>query len=190
MAGLADIDHPVYLLISSDHGMQMVDANQTIFLDEFIELDDWRGNHRIVPAGTYAFFYSADQSLVQRTQHALALVAGLEVIDPESFGSLLNFPREGSRIPNLVVVADAPGYIGFKRGHDREPPQGAHGYLPQITKTMNGIFFASGPRIQAQTRLPDIENVHIYPLVLSLLDIKIAVPIDGEPSVLVPYLVN
>ncbi len=190
MAGLADIDHPVYLLISSDHGMQRVDAEQTIFLDEFIELDDWRGNHRIVPGGSYAFFYSADQSLVQRTQQALASVAGLEVIDPGSFGSLLNFPQDGTRIPNLVVVADAPGYIGFKRGQDREPPQGAHGYLPQITKTMNGIFFASGPGIPAQTRLPDIENVHIYPLVLSLLDIENAAPIDGEPSVLVPYLVD
>ena len=56
MAGLADIDHPVYLLISSDHGMQRVDAYQAIFLDEFIERDEWRGNHRIVPEGSYAFF--------------------------------------------------------------------------------------------------------------------------------------
>ena len=49
MAGLAYIDHPVCLLISSDHGMQRVDADQTISLNEFIELDEWRGNHRIVP---------------------------------------------------------------------------------------------------------------------------------------------
>ena len=112
------------------------------------------------------------------------------MIDPGSFGSLLNFPQDGTRIPNLVLVDDAFGYIGFKRGQDRGPPQGAHGYLPQITKTMNGIFFASGPRIPAQTRLPDIKNVHIYPLVLALLDIENAASIDGEPSVLLPYLVD
>ena len=186
--GLAKIQHPVYLLISSDHGMHEVDASQTIFLEEHIALDQWRGEHRIVPGGAYAFFYSADDSLVARTREALAAVGGLAVIDPQNFDALLKFPQRGSRIPNLVAVADAPKYIGFQRGQDRKPPRGAHGYLPQNTPTMKGIFYASGPRIPAQTRLAAIENVHIYPLVLDLLNIENQSAIDGDPSVLVPYL--
>ena len=186
--GLAKIQHPVYLLITSDHGMHGVDASQTIFLDEHIALNQWRGDHRILPGGAYAFFYSADESLVARTRDALAAASGLTVIAPQNFEALLNFPQRGARIPNLVAVADAPRYIGFKRGKGRKPPRGAHGYLPQNTPTMMGVFYASGPRIPAQTRLDVMENVHIYPLVLDLLNIENESAIDGDASVLVPHL--
>jgi hypothetical protein len=53
---------------------------------------------------------------------------------------------------------------------------------------MMGVFYASGPRIPAQTRLDVMENVHIYPLVLDLLNIENESAIDGDASVLVPHL--
>ena len=45
---------------------------------------------------------------------------------------------------------------------------------------MNGILYAVGPRIKAGSRLPVIENVHVYPLVMALLGLEIKTPIDGR----------
>ena len=188
LAGLEAIEHPVYLLISSDHGMHSVDSEQTVFLEDFIDLRDWRGANRILPGGAYAFFYSDDKQLIQRVKAGLTDVDGLQVVSPKDFRSILNFPQRGARMPDLAVVAEAPRYLSFRRGKGRKPPVGAHGYLPQTTPEMKGIFYAKGPRIPRGKRLPDVENIHIYPLVLNLLGIDSTKPVDGNPAVLVPHL--
>lgn len=186
--GLAGIEHPIYLFVSSDHGMQQVDAGQTVYLADFIDLNRWRGPHQIIPGGAYAFFYSDDVQRLTQTFDALSKADGLTVLRPEQFPSVLNFPESGSRIPDLVAVVEAPKYIGFRKGKGRKPPQGAHGYLSETTPTMKGILLAAGPLIAPNTRVPDIDNVHIYPLVLDLLGLQASGEIDGDIAVLGPYL--
>jgi len=186
--GLADIDHPIYLIVSSDHGMQQVDADQIVFLADVIDLGRWRGAHQIIPGGAYAFFYSEDTELIKQTADALGRVDGLTVLRPAQFPDVLNFPQRGPRIPDLIAVVDAPKYIGFHKDGGRKPPQGAHGYLAATTPTMKGIFFATGPNIAPSTQVPDVDNVHIYPLVLNLLGIQASGEIDGDLTVLGSYL--
>ena len=53
---------------------------------------------------------------------------------------------------------------------------------------MKGILLATGPRIAPNTQLPDVDNVHIYPLVLNLLGLQASGKIDGDIAVLGPYL--
>jgi alkaline phosphatase D len=190
VTGLARIDHPVYLMVSSDHGMQQVDADQTVFLAEVMALGRWRGSNQIISGGAYAFFYSDDVQLVSQTFDDLKRVDGLTVLRPAQFPDVLNFPQSGPRIPDLVAVVEAPKYIGFHRGKGRKPPQGAHGYLTATTPTMKGIFFATGPGIAPNTQVPDVDNVHIYPLVLSLLGIPNSRETDGDLSVLGSYLMG
>ena len=186
--GLAGIDHPIYLMVSSDHGMHWVDANQTVFLADVIDLGRWRGSHQIILGGAYAFFYSDDARLVRQTFEALHMVDGLTVLRPAQFPDVLKFPQSGPRIPDLVAVVDAPKYIGFHKDKGRKPPQGAHGYLTATTPTMKGIFLATGPGIAPSTEVPDVDNVHIYPLVLKLLGIQGNGDIDGDLAVLGSYL--
>ena len=186
--GLAGIDHPVYLMVSSDHGMQQVDADQTVFLADVMALGRWRGANQIIPGGAYAFFYSDDAQLVRQTFDDLNRVDGLTVLRPAQFPEVLNFPQSGPRIPDLVAVVEAPKYIGFRKGKGRKPPQGAHGYLSATTPTMKGIFFATGPGIAPNTQVGDVDNVHIYPLVLNLLGIQTSGKIDGDLAVLGSYL--
>ena len=190
VTGLAGIDHPVYLMVSSDHGMQQVDADQTVFLADVMALGRWRGSNQIIPGGAYAFFYSDDVQLVSQTFDDLNRVDGLTVLRPAQFPGVLNFPQSGPRIPDLVAVVEAPKYIGFHRGKGRKPPQGAHGYLSATTPTMKGIFFATGPGIAPNTQVPHVDNVHIYPLVLSLLGIPNSRETDGDLSVLGSYLMG
>jgi hypothetical protein len=114
----------------------------------------------------------------------------LTVLRPAQFPGVLNFPQSGPRIPDLVAVVEAPKYIGFHRGKGRKPPQGAHGYLSATTPTMKGIFFATGPGFAPNTQVPDVDNVHIYPLVLSLLGIQTSRKTDGDLSVLGSYFMG
>ena len=188
VAGLAQIDQPVYLMVVSDHGMQRVDADQRVFLADYLDLQRWRGSNRIILGGAYGFLYSDDAELLDRSFTALAGVEGLTVLQPEQFPARLNFPKRGPRIPDLVAVVDAPRYISLKQGRGRPPPLGAHGYLPQSTPTMQGIFYAAGPAIPPMTRIPPIDNVHVYPLVRHLLGLDTGGDIDGDLAVLRPYL--
>jgi len=188
MAGLAKIDQPVYLLVVSDHGMHQVDVNQRVFLEDYLDLQRWRGGNRILLGGAYGFLYSDDKDLLDRSRAGLARVQGLTVLQPHQFPAQLKFPRRGPRIPDLVVIVDAPKYISLRRGSGRPPPLGAHGYLPRTTPTMKGIFYAAGPAISPMTRIPPIENVHVYPLVLHLLGLRVGSDIDGDLSVLKPFL--
>lgn len=188
VAGLAEIDQPVYLLVVSDHGMHQVDVNQRVFLEDYLDLQRWRGGNRILLGGAYGFLYSDDKDLLDRSRAGLAGVQGLTVLQPHQFPAQLKFPRRGPRIPDLVVIVDAPKYISLRRGSGRPPPLGAHGYLPRTTPTMKGIFYAAGPAISPMTRIPPIENVHVYPLVLHLLGLRVGSDIDGDLSVLKPFL--
>lgn len=190
MAGLAKIDTPVYLMVVSDHGMQQVDADQRVFLEDFLELQRWRGQNRIILGGAYGFLYSDDAQLLSRSRAALTGVEGLTILQPKQFPARLNFPERGARIPDLVAIVDAPRYISLRRGRGRPPPLGAHGYVPQSTPTMNGIFYAAGPAIPPMTRTPAVDNVHVYPLVLNLLGLDPGGDIDGDLAVLKPYLLD
>lgn len=188
VAGLAKIDQTVYFMVVSDHGMQQVDAKQRVFLSDHLDLQRWQRSNRIILGGAYGFFYSDDADLLDSSRAALAGVKGLTVLQPDQFPAKLNFPRRGPRIPDLVIVADAPGYISLKRRGSRPPPLGAHGYLAQTTPTMQGVFYAVGASIAPRTRVPEIDNVHVYPFVLHLLGIRGDQKIDGDLSVLKPYL--
>jgi hypothetical protein len=55
---------------------------------------------------------------------------------------------------------------------------------------MKGIFFATGPGFAPNTQVPDVDNVHIYPLVLSLLGIQTSWKTDGDLSVLGSYFMG
>lgn len=190
MAGLNKINQPIYLLISSDHGMQQVDHSQIVYLAQYIDLEQWRGANQIITGSAYAFFYSADKVLLEQTASGLSEVPGMLVLDPKDFPATLNFPQRGPRIPDLIAVVDAPKYISFRVGMGRPPPQGAHGYLPQSKASMKGIFYATGPDITPGSVAPDIENVHLYPLVMQILGLTPSAPIDGDIRVLGDYLLD
>ena len=53
---------------------------------------------------------------------------------------------------------------------------GMHGYDPELL-SMHGIFYAVGESIREGMQIAAFENIHIYPLICSLLDIS---PYNGK----------
>jgi alkaline phosphatase D len=56
---------------------------------------------------------------------------------------------------------------------------GVHGYDPDETKEMQGIFYAYGPNIKKGAKIQAFKNIHVYPLVAKILGLNVP-KIDGE----------
>jgi hypothetical protein len=54
---------------------------------------------------------------------------------------------------------------------------------------MHGIFLATGPRLPKGKRIPAINAVDVYPLLMEILGIPLEAPIDGNPSTLPDLLI-
>jgi predicted AlkP superfamily pyrophosphatase or phosphodiesterase len=181
---------PVNVMLVSDHGMsEMIEKEDTyIFLDELIK----PGAKGIVTAngGTQAHIYVS--SMTQRDSLYLTLTSQAKdftVIKHENFPTRWHYDHK--RSGDLLILAKRGKYIvtgerkKFLEGIHNGITFGAHGYDPLEVKDMYGIFYAKGPNIKSGTRIPSFENIHIYPLVAEILQLK-APAIDGDFKVLKP----
>ena len=189
MDGLAKLDLPVNLFVTSDHGMDAVKAEKVIFLDDYIDLQQWRGKSKLIQGGALTYFYSPDAQLVKRTYAKLRGVTDVKVFKAPAFPKWFYFSPSDPRTPDLVLVAEPGGYIGLRRAKDQNRVvKGAHGYRADNNKSMHGILMATGPSLKSGLVTPAVENVHIYPLIMHILGVPVTTKIDGELSVLAPYL--
>ena len=53
---------------------------------------------------------------------------------------------------------------------------------------MHASFYAWGPAFKSNYKIRGFENIHIYPLIADILQLKITDPIDGNIKVLKPLL--
>jgi alkaline phosphatase D len=58
-----------------------------------------------------------------------------------------------------------------------------HGYDPYEVSDMGGIFYVQGPDINEGITLPPFQNVHIYPFIAKIMQLKSPM-IDGKIEVL------
>ncbi len=189
MDGLAKLDLPVNLFITSDHGMDAVLQKKVVFLDDHINLPQWRGKSKLIAGGALTYFYSTDAGLVSRTYAQLRGVANVKVYKSPAFPKSFHFSPSDPRTPDLVLLAEPGGYIGLRRAKDQNRVvKGAHGYRAKNNKSMQGVLMATGPSLKSGLVVPAVENVHIYPLIMHILGVPVTTKIDGELSVLAPYL--
>jgi hypothetical protein len=70
---------------------------------------------------------------------------------------------------------------------NRRPNPGQHGFDNAIPD-MQASFYAWGPAFKNGLTIEAFENVHVYPLIASILGLNITEKIDGRPEVLKPIL--
>ena len=73
-------------------------------------------------------------------------------------------------------MANGPYVLTTRAG---TPPLGMHGYDPQAFPLMRGIFYARGPLIRRELRLPPVSNLDVFRLLTSLLGLKPPANLDG-----------
>ena len=178
----AGLNDRVNYLVVSDHGMAELSPGRMIVLDDYVDpasvdVIDWAPVLALSPKdGNVDRLYEA----LKGRHPALDVYRNAEI--PKVYG-LAHHPR----VPPVVGIAREGWYITSRREMAgwNEPggrtPGGAHGYDAR-TKSMQGLFIASGPRLRSGRVVKPFENIHVYELMCALLSLAPAKN-DGDPGV-------
>ena len=179
--GIKETGLPVNLIIVSDHGMEDVDPSKVILLDDTIRKTQVLAKFRAVGRGPQIQLYlnrGEDPKWIWELRYLLRPDAkNYRILLGDGMRKLKYGPSR--RVGDIVIEPDAPYLVGFKSN----PPaaKGAnHGWDGQKFKSMHGVFLAVGPGFQEKTKLPTVDNVQVYPLILELLGLKAPKEIDGR----------
>jgi predicted AlkP superfamily pyrophosphatase or phosphodiesterase len=173
--GLTDV---VNFVITSDHGMAQFTSERRLAIDDYVDL----ASIEIDYMGSYALLRPHDGD-------AAGLAAKFATAPPQFHAYLreempveLHY-RENPRIAPVVVLADSGWIVATRAAFADEDRKGrgnggAHGYDPRAPD-MGATFIASGPLIQSHRVIKPFENIHVYDLLCSLLNLQPA-PNDGD----------
>jgi predicted AlkP superfamily pyrophosphatase or phosphodiesterase len=167
------------LVVVSDHGMAATTQRQTIFVDDYLSLDDVEIADINPTLGVIPRAGRTD-AVYRALAHAHPRLSMYRAADtPESWHL-----RGQSRVPPVTGVADE-GWVVLRRADfaeywKRSPSGGQHGYAPEV-RTMDGIFVAAGPAFKVGRVVPAMENVNVYRAVALALGIEPR-ETDADPS--------
>lgn len=179
--GLARLDFPVNLIVVSDHGMLDLHSKKVIMLDEHPAAAKALSGFLAVGRGPQMHLYLREGEPLTRIQEAQTILkkhiknARVYKRSEMEEWQYASTPRSG----DLIVDAEAPYVVGLRDSMPRAVG-GNHGWNPLRTESMRGIFYAVGPQFKTHYKLPAIENIHVYPLVLRALQLNQLSPIDGR----------
>jgi predicted AlkP superfamily pyrophosphatase or phosphodiesterase len=158
------------VVVVSDHGMAPTTQRQTIFVDDYVSLDDIEIAD-INPTLGVAPRPGRDAAVYRALSTAHPRLSMYRAQDtPESWHL-----RDQPRVPPITGVADE-GWVVLRRADfaeywKRSPTGGQHGYDPR-TPSMRGLFVAAGPAFKAGAVVPAMENVNVYRAVALALGIE------------------
>jgi predicted AlkP superfamily pyrophosphatase or phosphodiesterase len=167
------------LVIVSDHGMAEQSPDRVIFLEDLmnvstVQVESLGPNGGVRPK--------------PGTVTAAELAAGIRAKAPpqlqvylrEEVPANLHY-RANPRIPPVVLIADDHWNIESKVGWPAlraRYGRGNHGWDP-ATPDMGALFLAQGPSFRRRHEFADVENIHLYHLLCTVLGVKPA-PNDGD----------
>jgi predicted AlkP superfamily pyrophosphatase or phosphodiesterase len=174
----------VNLIVTSDHGMAPVAPGNTVAIEEMVDSRD----AAVVSTGQSVGF----NPLAGREREAYAKLLGKhsqydcwrksELPERWHYG-------QNARVPEIVCQMHE-GWDAAPRAALAKRPEGvtrgSHGFDPALT-SMRAIFIARGPSLRRGLIVPPIDNVDVYPLLMSLLGLPPAEH-DGNPRALTPAL--
>ena len=178
----------MHILITSDHGMEQIDLDRYVLLDDFIDLSqvyvsDW---------GPAAQIWASEDGLSADEIFTALKDAhpNMRVWKKADVPPRYHFSNH-KRVPDVVAEADlgwmisnSPYYAGMERGL----LNGMHGWDPAWIN-MHGLFIAHGPAFAAGNRLPAVRGIDLYSLMAALMQIEPA-DTDGSLTAFEPLLFN
>jgi predicted AlkP superfamily pyrophosphatase or phosphodiesterase len=178
---------PVNFIFVSDHGMTKVDNVNTLKLPEAVDK-----NKFYVPTGdALVQLYAKDKKDVLPTYIALQKEAkDYDVYLAEDMPKKWHYSRSDdhyNRIGDIILVPVLPKVFNLGT---HATSLGKHGFDPAVAD-MHAIFYAWGPAFKKNMQISGFENVHVYPLIATILGLTYSKDmIDGKAEVLLPVLRN
>jgi predicted AlkP superfamily pyrophosphatase or phosphodiesterase len=190
MNELDQLNLPLNIVLVSDHGMKAIAPNGSLFLSDYTKHAE---SSIIQGQGAMMMIYEKNKIIRQKIYNDLKKVKLIKTYKKGELPPELGYTHH-ERIGDLILVVPPGNYL-YKRPIVSGVPLkkasgGTHGYDPRDTKEMNGIFYAKGPNILPNKKIKSFKNIHIYPFIMNILNLKIKTKIDGSAKVLAPYLVK
>jgi predicted AlkP superfamily pyrophosphatase or phosphodiesterase len=168
------------IVVVSDHGMTSTTRERTIYVDDYLSLEDVEIADINPTLGLAAKSGKEDavyRALARAHPH-LTMYRRAETPPHWRF-------RDQPRVPPITGVADE-GWVVLRRAAadeywKRSPDGGQHGYDPALP-SMQGIFVAAGPGFKSGVEVPAFENVHVYNALAMAMGLTPSVN-DGDPAV-------
>ena len=177
-----DIAKLVNYMIVSDHGMAMVDPDNVIYLDDYIDIQE---DADVITWGHMASIrglYGRGPQLYYQLQN----IEGTTVYNKESIPEEYHY-QNNDRIPDVLLVADEGWYITARSRGGVDYKVGDHGYEPSLP-SMKSFFVGSGDFFkESYENTETISNLHLYSLMARMLNVSPA-PNNGSWVSLCPLL--
>jgi len=176
----------VNIILLSDHGQgYYLEDQQPYLLAEHVNLE----NTVIIDGGSYLFLHLDRDDPVR----AAAIVATVNSSWKHGHAYLpQDTPAQwhvenNPRFPDVILMPDAGYAVLSTEGKAGKINAGAHGWAPEDS-AMHGFFVACGPNITPGLTLGAVNNIDIYPFILSILELDAPGMMDGDASHLAPAL--
>jgi predicted AlkP superfamily pyrophosphatase or phosphodiesterase len=160
----------VNLVVVSDHGMAEVMPDHLLFIEDLLG----PGSAEVVDLGSVASL-APRAGREEEVYRRLKRSPHLRVYRKSEIPAALHY-RASPRIQPILLVADE-GWIITHRAFRSRPPRGMHGYPPDVP-SMRALFLARGPAFRKGSVVEPFQNIHVYPLLAKILQLKPA-PGDG-----------
>lgn len=176
----------VSIILVGDHGMVGTCDKKLVFLDDlapWIEIKpDWVHSYSpllaIRPPGSYSSVDVVEKMNEGLRSGKVEHGDKLNVYLKEDLPERLHY-TDSDRIPPIIGLVHE-GYMVEMSRTDNKVCGGDHGYDNEIF-SMRTIFIGHGPQFERGRKIPSFENVEIYNLITSILNIKGA-PNNGSDS--------
>jgi len=167
---------PVNFIFVSDHGMTNIDVENTLPMPSAVDTSKF-----IIPRGSeLVVLYAKNiKDILPTYQKLKKQENGFKVYFKSEMSKQLHYGDKDdlmNRMGDILLIPDWPKVFHFST---RKPNPGAHGYDPYLVKDMQATFFAWGPAFKKGMRIGSFENVHVFPVVAKILDLKYTHKIDG-----------
>lgn len=176
----------VDLMVVSDHGMQSFSRDRVELLDDHLDL-------ATVEVYSWAQHTTLSAIAPATTEQVLEALSGLEHAHCHAKADTPEHLHYGDseRIPEIVCLPDDGWVLSSHSYFDNSTVYssgGTHGWDPAYP-AMHGVFVARGPHIQQGRVHPAFDQVQLYNLMASILELT-PQSNDGDPSEVSDMLVS
>jgi len=164
----------INIIIVADHGMVDYDENKVIFIDDYISLQDLERSR----FGSATMFEPVE-GMVDSVYFALHNAhPNFQVYRKEEVPEYLHYSNRRRILP-IIGLPDESWFVTTHNYFDNYGFGGgyvaSHGYDPRYS-SMQALFLASGPHFNNGLTVPKFQNIHVYNLMVNILEL------DGAPN--------
>lgn len=184
VSSIDSLNLPVSYIFLSDHGMVDIDTVYTLKLPKTIDTSRFI----IMNSQAIVHMYAKTPADILPAYKVLKSAAkDYEVYLATHMPARWHYSKKDdrfNRIGDIILVSHPPKVFNLT-GRHLDPA--THGFDPALP-VMHATFYAWGPAFKENQKIRGFENVHIYPMIADILQLKVTEPVDGKLKVLRPIL--